>query len=156
MVAKNFPISKEKLLQFYRMHFPTLVLNDGAAEVLTQIKSRGYFLGLITDGRSITQRNKLKSLGIESLFDKIIISEEFGTTKPNSTNYEVFVQHDIIEYFYIGDNVKKDFVTPNKLGWTTVCLKDKGSNIHPQSFDYPREQLPKHIINNMLDLKNFI
>lgn len=156
MVAKTFPISKEKLLQFYRMHFPTLVLNDGAAEVLTQIKSRGHFLGLITDGRSITQRNKLKSLGIESLFDKIIISEEFGTTKPNSTNYEVFVQHDIIEYFYIGDNVKKDFVTPNKLGWTTVCLKDNGSNIHPQSFDYPREQLPKHIINNMLDLKNFI
>lgn len=156
MLVEIYSISKEKLLETYRLHFPTLILNNGVAEVFTQIKEEGHFLGLITDGRSITQRNKLKSLCIESLFDKIIISEEFGTTKPNFRNYEFFVQKGILEYFYIGDNVSKDFVTPNQLGWTTICLKDSGSNIHTQSFDYPEEQLPRHLINSMLDLKNFI
>ena len=156
MLANNYAVDKEKLLESYRSHFPKIVLNDGVANVLAEIKDKGHFLGLITDGRSITQRNKLKALGVELLFDKIIISEEFGTAKPNPKNYEVFIQKGITEYYYIGDNVMKDFIVPNSLGWTTVCLKDNGCNIHPQSFDCPIEQLPKYVINNMFEFKKFI
>lgn len=154
-VSKNYNISKAVLLQLYRSHFPTLELNEGALDVLLQMKAKGHLLGLITDGRSITQRNKLKAIQIESLFDQIIVSEEFGTTKPNSRNYEVFIQEDILDYFYIADNVTKDFVAPNNLGWTTICLLDNGHNIHTQSFDFPAEYLPTHKINHILELNSF-
>lgn len=33
-------------------------------------------------------------------------------------------------FIYVGDNVKKDFITPNALGWKTICIKDDGRNIH--------------------------
>lgn len=155
-IANNYNISKIDLLHLYRIHVPSFDLNDGALHILELIKAKGHLLGLITDGRSITQRNKLKALGIESLFDHIVISGEFGSTKPNAKNYEAFLQTDILDYFYIGDNVKKDFVTPNKLGWTTICLLDKGYNIHPQLFDYPPDYLPRYKINNLLYLKRFI
>jgi putative hydrolase of the HAD superfamily len=52
------------------------------------------------------------------------------------------------EYIYIADNVKKDFITPNKLGWTTICLFDKGQNIHKQNFNLENEYLPHFIINS--------
>jgi len=93
--------SKEQLLQMYRNHFPNVSLNEGADDLLKKIKSKGYKLGLITDGRSVTQRNKLKALKIEDLFDKIIVSEEFGSTKPDERNFKIFLENDIEEYYYI-------------------------------------------------------
>lgn len=147
---------KEKLLEIYRNHFPTIVLNDGAKHILNVIKSKGYKLGLITDGRSITQRNKLKALQIEDLFDKIIVSEEFGSTKPDERNFKIFLENDIDEYYYIADNTKKDFITPNKLGWTTICLLDKGYNIHSQTFEIDNDFLPQIKVDFFEEIRDVI
>jgi putative hydrolase of the HAD superfamily len=35
----------------------------------------------------------------------------------------------------MADNLKKDFITPNFLGWKTVGLLDNGKNIHYQSHE---------------------
>ncbi|MGV0926009.1 HAD family hydrolase [Empedobacter sp. ULE_I145] len=153
ILIENYPeFSKEILLEVYRNHFPNVSLNEGADDLLKKIKSKGYKLGLITDGRSVTQRNKLKALKIEDLFDKIIVSEEFGSTKPDERNFKIFLENDIEEYYYIADNTKKDFVTPNKLGWTSICLLNQGNNIHTQNFDLEQKFLPKIIINSLSEL----
>ncbi|MDM1042814.1 MULTISPECIES: HAD family hydrolase [Empedobacter] len=144
--------SKEQLLQMYRNHFPNISLNEGTDDLLKKIKSKGYKLGLITDGRSVTQRNKLKALEIENLFDRIVISEEFGSMKPNESNFKVFQEPEIDDYFYIGDNTKKDFVTPNKLGWTSICILNKGFNIHKQDFNLDQQFLPQLKINSLSEL----
>jgi putative hydrolase of the HAD superfamily len=96
-------------------------------------------LGLVTDGYSKTQRNKLKALEIEELFDLVVISEEFGSAKPSEANFAVFHQFKTDQYYYIADNPAKDFVSPNALGWQTICLIDAGKNIHKQ--DYTKESL---------------
>lgn len=147
---------KDQLLTIYRNHFPSIELNDGVVEVLNYFKEKTFFLGLISDGRSNTQRNKLKATGIINFFDKIIISEEFGSEKPSLSNYEVFFEFEADEYFYIADNPKKDFISPNKLGWKTVCIKDRGFNIHQQNFDLPSEYLPAKIIGNLKELIKII
>lgn len=152
----KYRIPKKQLLETYRTHFPDISLVEGASEILQKIKSQGYLLGLITDGRSVTQRNKLKALNIDRFFDKIIISEEFGSEKPEVKNFIAFEREDIEEYIYIADNVKKDFIAPNKLGWTTICLLDNGSNIHKQSFNYSSEFLPKLKIGKLSELETFI
>ncbi|MFZ1235846.1 MAG: HAD family hydrolase [Prevotella sp.] len=144
--------SKEDLLDIYRNHFPTLILNDDADNIFKYCKEKGYKIGLLSDGRSITQRNKLKSVKIENVFDKIVISEEFGNTKPNIENYKVFVNDGKIDYYYIADNPQKDFLTPNKLGWITICLLNKGKNIHIQNFDLDTDYLPKMKISNLKEL----
>lgn len=125
--------SKSDLIEIYRTHKPNIYLSDSHYQMLNNLKDK-YFLGLITDGRSLTQRNKLKSLGIENLFDEIVISEEFNSEKPCTKNFEKFHEFKANEYFYIGDNTSKDFVSPNKLGWTTICLLNNGLNIHQQDF----------------------
>ena len=157
ILIQKYPNStKEELLNIYRTHFPDIQFIEGANDLLDDIKNKGYKIGLITDGRSITQRNKLRALGIEGLFDLIIISEEFGSTKPDERNYKAFIVDDISEYFYIADNPKKDFLTPNKLGWTSICLLDKGNNIHPQNFDLDEKYLPKFVIENIKDVLKLI
>lgn len=141
--------SLEKLVRIYRNHYPKLHIKEGAKEIIETCKNKGHKLGLITDGRSITQRNKLKALDIENAFDRIIISEEFGSSKPSEANFKNFISKDVESYFYIADNTKKDFITPNKLGWTSICLLDKGDNIHVQNFDFKKEYLPKYSIKTL-------
>lgn len=148
--------TKSSLLELYRNHKPNIEPAPGAIEVLTYFKSKGYKLGLISDGRSVTQRNKLEALGIEKLFDKIIISEEFGSEKPNLKNYTCFIEEDIKDYYYVADNPRKDFIAPNKLGWTTICLSASEKNIHPQSFNDFGYYAPKFVVSSLLDLTELI
>ncbi|MDQ3292530.1 MAG: HAD family hydrolase, partial [Bacteroidota bacterium] len=117
-VLPNITISF--LLNEYRSHLPKITLSEDAVEFLSYLKETKILCGLITDGRSITQRNKLKALGIETYFEDIIISEEFGSEKPNERNFLFFEQkYPGKEFYYIGDNTSKDFIVPAKLGWHT-------------------------------------
>lgn len=150
-LIEEYPsVEIKQLLEWYRNHYPNLSLVDGAKEVLSYCKEQNWVLGIITDGRSITQRNKLKSIGLANYFDLVIISEEFGSLKPTFANYEIFNQFEGIRY-YIGDNVKKDFITPNKLGWISICVLDDGDNIHKQNFELKENYLPKFKVRELVE-----
>lgn len=153
---QEYGVVVQELLSMYRNHKPTISLIQGANEVLEQLRSAGHKIGVITDGRSVTQRNKLKALEIEDWFDLIIVSEEVGSTKPDPRNFVPFVSQDIEDYFYVADNPKKDFITPNQLGWTTLCLLDQGKNIHKQNFELEKNCLPQHTMLNIVEVLNYI
>ena len=153
----KYNIKKAILINIYRNYLPPeLPSQIDLPNFLINLKCKKIILGIISDGRSITQRNKLKALKIENFFDKIIISEEFGSEKPTINNYKAFDCFEINSKFYIGDNTSKDFISANKLGWTTVCLLNIGQNIHPQDFNLASDYLPKYKINNLLDINLFI
>ena len=154
----SLPVSIDKLLDIYRTHIPSIELDEPTASVLDDLVSKGKVLGVITDGRSITQRNKIKALGLHRWFEdeNIIISEEFGSSKPNERNYRFFMsKYRDRTYTYIGDNLAKDFLTPNLLGWRTICIKDDGHNIHPQEFKLDQTFLPDITISHLTDIMVF-
>ncbi len=149
-------IQIQDLKNIYRNHCPDFDSKSKNKQLLINLKQKGHFLGLITDGFSITQRNKLKALDIENLFDLIVISEEFGSEKPDLRNFEVFEHLETDEFFYVGDNVSKDFIAPNQLGWQTICLLDDGQNIHKQDFEKDAVYLPQFKIKNLTEIINII
>ena len=157
-IIAEFPkMTLEDLLKIYRSHIPNLKLRSYSLEILNYLKDKKCIIGLITDGRSITQRNKLKATKIEDYFDLIIISEEFGSEKPNVENYNAFNNFKTDKYYYIADNTKKDFIAPNKLNWETICLLDtENQNIHKQNFNISEEYLPKYKIDSLNEIKNIL
>ena len=151
--GSNNQITLQMVLDIYRNHFPTIQLYKDAKVFLEKLHSQGIEMSLITDGRSITQRNKLRALGIESFFKNIIISEEVNSEKPSQFNFNMVMNNKLaVNYIYIADNPKKDFITPNKLGWTSICLLDKGQNVHSQNFDLPKVFLPQFFINSFQEI----
>lgn len=157
----NKAIGKETLiseyLKLYRNHYPTISLSAGFEETLNELKHRGITLGLITDGRSISQRNKIKALGLDRWFDNenLIISEETNYEKTEEPNFRYFIKkYRGAEFTYVGDNPKKDFIVPNRLGWKTVMLKDDGRNIHKQEA-VPAENMSQITINSINELLDF-
>ena len=122
--------NKEKCLQVYRFHTPTIALYDGVEDMLKRLKKSGVKLGLITDGRSEGQRAKIKALGIENLFDSIVITDELGGVEYRKPCEKAFIITcnrlgvAFADAVYIGDNPKKDFIAPQKLGMQACYFKN--------------------------------
>ena len=144
-------------LYIYRNHKPKIALCEDVVRTLDALKAEGVRIGLITDGRSVQQRNKIEALGMGRWIknEDIVISEEFGSEKPALANYEFFMKRypECQDFTYVGDNPRKDFIVPNALGWMTICLMDDGRNIHRQYFaSTPAQALPKKKIKSLKDL----
>jgi putative hydrolase of the HAD superfamily len=147
------------LISKYRNHVPYISLSLNTINILNYLKDNNIEMGIITDGRSKQQRSKINALGLDKYIKYTIISEEIGTEKPNLKNYKIIedkFRGEDITFYYVGDNLQKDFVTPNKLGWVTVCLRDKGFNIHSQEIEVPKEYKPAFTIESMYCLRDII
>lgn len=123
----------QALVEVYRDHIPRIELFDDARTVLTQLQGH-HPLGLLTDGYAAVQRRKISALGIEPLFDCIVVSDELGRDawKPSPKPYERTMSQlagRADRFVYIADNPTKDFVTASALGWDTVMV-ERPSAVH--------------------------
>ncbi|MGB7393876.1 MAG: HAD family hydrolase, partial [Pricia sp.] len=122
---------KTDLLKRYRHHDPNISAFDGVADVFKGIKEKDGKIGIITDGRSSTQRKKLEALGLMDLIDKVVISGETGYEKPEEHNFRIVEEfYGDACFYYVADNLRKDFIAPHRLGWKTIGLIDNGLNVH--------------------------
>ena len=152
----NLSYTVDQLLEIYRNHKPDITLNTSTVAALNALRDMGVTMGLITDGRSITQRNKIEALGLHRWIDNnnILISEERGFGKPDERCYRHFMDcFPGAAFAYVGDNLNKDFITANRLGWTTICLLNDGQNIFKQDFSISEEYRPEYLINNLVEIK---
>lgn len=147
------------LVNVYRTHRPTLSLPNASRDILNRLQALGTGLTIITDGRLATQSLKIEALGLKRWIKDIYISEAIGYDK-SSRNVFDMVMHDNPEcrYAYIGDNPAKDFLWPNRLGWTTIALRDTdGTNIHPQSWEtFPNDYRPQYIVDDLRYIFNIL
>ncbi|TDU40002.1 putative hydrolase of the HAD superfamily [Gelidibacter sediminis] len=154
-LSKMYNIDLSSLIEMYQHHQPDIQVFDGVLKLFEEIKNKKGRIGIVTDGRTLTQRAKLESLGVLEYIDKIIISEEFGSEKPNIANFkaiESFLPATL--YYYIADNLKKDFIGPHALGWRSIALIDNGKNIHYESHIYMEKQSePNNFIIDFNDIK---
>ena len=159
-VMNHYPsdFTVAELVERYRNHIPEIVLPTKVKKILDELVAKGFMLAIITDGRSTTQRNKIAALGLDRMVsdDMVIISEEVGCDKNKPDGFKALmdkVKDDDALLYYIGDNPEKDFYWPNKLGWTTICLLDDGSNIHCQDFrQFGADYQPRYKINSIDEL----
>ncbi|MCP1771753.1 putative hydrolase of the HAD superfamily [Neisseria perflava] len=150
---------KQVLLWQYRLHQPD-IKPYCSVSFLENLTRDFAATALISDGRSISQRLKLEALGLLPLFDDILISEAYRSEKPCDKRF-VLLQNkyaaDNRRFIYIGDNIKKDFVTPNRLGWLTIGLQASSRNIHRHSAaDFPPEHQPHRWIGTLDELSGLI
>lgn len=111
---------KERVEVFGRL----TVAREGITDLLSYLK-RKYKLGIITNGTSSMQREKLKYAKVEQYFDDILVSGEFTCDKPC---VEIFLQSlknlKVMpkEAVYIGDYYRNDVAPAMKAGITPIWL----------------------------------
>lgn len=139
----------------YRTHKAQIELYADVREVLPVV-AESFPTALITDGRSNIQRNKISLLGLNKFIpaSNIFISEETGADKTAPLPFELAQatgRYD--KCIYVGDNVNKDFVHPNSMGWLTIAVADRGCNIFSQQdFQVPVTHAPQVVIKSFHEL----
>jgi len=123
------------MVRTFREHAPVITPYPDVDPALTRMRSR-YRLGLITDGRAKGQWAKIDALNFRPRFDCIIVTADLkaegdATTwsKPHPRAFEEAARQLDVHHascVYVADNVTKDFVAPNALGWTTVRIVREG------------------------------
>lgn len=148
----------QELVQVYRNHAPRITLPDESRAVLDKLKSK-YTLVLLTDGFMPAQRLKVQVLGIEEYFARIVYTEQLGRQfwKPSPAGFEKLMRDlDVSpeQAVYVADNEKKDFIAPNKLGFSTIRLIRSGG-IHTAVSDKPGAKA-QHEIRRLGELPTLI
>jgi putative hydrolase of the HAD superfamily len=147
-------VTREKILDLYRGHRPSIFLYPDAKGLLNQLKMMNGKIAIITDGRSVSQRAKISALSLNEYTSDIYISEEVGHQKPNPYSFnKVANKYKDFQFIYFGDNPKKDFVIPNVLGWTTICRLNNGKNVHKQAFNLESHYIPKYKIHTFEEIQ---
>jgi putative hydrolase of the HAD superfamily len=97
-------------------------LQPGVYESLTRIGAQ-YRLGMVTNGTGVTQRAKLAALGLEGLFEPLIISEEVGFRKPDPRAFELAVANWGLlpeAVLFVGDDPVADIAGATAVGMHTL------------------------------------
>lgn len=118
-------VDMNEIVTAFRNHKPDPTIYHSSPSLLVLLRklkeNRDIRMVLITDGRSLTQRNKIKAAGLDTIFENadIYISEETRRDKTYPDTFlRVMEKHaGAKEFHYIGDNPAKDFLHPSRLGW---------------------------------------
>lgn len=126
-------------------------------DTLIYLKNQGYRLGVISNGITIKQWEKLVRLNVYSFFDEVITSEEVGAKKPDKLIYDVALRKmngDPEKSIMIGNKFKEDALGAVNAGMSAILVN---SDVTEEDRAYIRkEQLDITIIENIGDVNTIL
>jgi putative hydrolase of the HAD superfamily len=147
------PPTVEDLTDFWYTTYPKCAQPmKGAYDVLETLKTRGFKLGLITNGTERAQMGKIERLDFQAYFDTLIISETAGIKKPDPEIFKMALTDlnlTAAETYYVGDHPINDIAGAETIGMTGIWL----SGHLPWPENAPP---PKHPINRLIQLLHLI
>lgn len=124
---------------------------EGAHEIMTYLKRKGYRLHMCSNGFHEVQYRKLRASKLIDFFDTVVLSEDAGANKPSQVYFDyAFAQTKATpeKTLMIGDNYMTDI-----LGAQNAGLKVMFFNRKPESFKTPGEvDYEIHRLNEIKDL----
>jgi putative hydrolase of the HAD superfamily len=119
---------------------------------LLRLRDKGYFLGVLSWGKTIKQWEKLIRLGIQHLFHKVIMFEEIGYEKPVPEAFKVSLKNLKIlpsEALYVADQPNPDILNANRAGLITVRIRRGKYRTEEPDSD---EMVPRYEISKLSEL----
>lgn len=120
-------------------------LNEEVAALLQALIDEGHVLGIITNGDSYRQRQKIKALGLKDYVDdRIIVSGDHAFNKPDVRLFEMMETMCPKDHFMmIGDSYENDIVGALNCGWNALWINKHNQELYNEDIK---------TIQNILDL----
>jgi putative hydrolase of the HAD superfamily len=80
------------MITYHNVKFALLRLFPETMSALIHLKANGYHLGVISNGLTIKQYEKLVRLGLHHFFDSVITSQEAGVKKPDPAIFKLAME----------------------------------------------------------------
>jgi putative hydrolase of the HAD superfamily len=132
-----------EMLHVYRDHDPDITMSTEHQVVLDRLKQK-YALGVVSDGRHTAQQKKVDALGLHRWISAVVLSDRLGREhwKPSTRPFEAVLeqlQFEPAQAVYVGDNPKKDFLGPRRMGMQSVRVRRPNglyASLEPSSSEY--------------------
>lgn len=114
--------------EYAAIRMPSICLFDGVRELLVDLRPR-YKLGLLTNGQADMQWPKIRTLGIEDLFDAIVVSGDTGLYKPDRRAFDILLARLGVEpgrTLFVGDSPEKDVIGAQAAGMRVAWVRTNG------------------------------
>lgn len=133
----------EEISEHYLSHIITdSTAYEGVVRMLEELRGR-YILGVISNGFTDVQLGRLRSTGLDTYFDHVILSEDVGLSKPDPRIFHLALEAAgtaASETLYIGDNFLYDIGGASRAGLATIWFNRSGAvpptvvpDIHPDA-----------------------
>jgi HAD superfamily hydrolase (TIGR01662 family) len=126
------------------------VLYPDSKEVLQRL-SQKYKIGIIANQDFGTEQ-RLTDFNVHQYIDLVIASAEEGVAKPDLRIFQIALARADCkpeEAIMVGDRIDNDIIPANKIGMTTVWIKQGfGSYAEPKTV----EEQPDYIVNNLAEI----
>ena len=127
---------------------------EGAHELMTYLRQRGYRMHMTSNGFHEVQYKKLAACGLTDFFDTIVLSEDAGANKPSAAFFDYAFQKTGAEpdtTLMIGDNMQTDIQGAMAAGIDAMLFNRWQYDI--KSGD---PQAPTFVVSNLLDIKQIL
>ncbi len=118
------------------------------AEEVLRTLGRSYRLGVVSNGFSEIQREKIEATGLDRFIEEFWISSDLGVEKPDPRVFDRAIEHFGVppnEMAYVGDNPHKDVPAAQGAGLMAIWY-DHGTRTPSQ------DHTPDHTITNLREL----
>ena len=134
------PELAEKFNDEYETHIPdTIIFMPGAEELLKNLKGR-VILCCATNGVKAVQEKRLKTSGLDKIFDYVFISSAMGVGKPSKEYFDrIFAETGIVnrdEALMVGDSLTSDMLGAYNAGIKKCLYNPKHRTVKA---DFPIE-----------------
>ncbi|WP_416394145.1 MULTISPECIES: HAD family hydrolase [unclassified Curtobacterium] len=93
--------------------------------LLGELRSRGHRLGLLTNGTTAQQSEKLRVTGLDTAFDVVCTSERIGVQKPDARAFHVLADElgvPATACLFVGDDPVRDVAGARSVGMHAVLV----------------------------------
>ncbi len=108
--------------------YSNAVLLPDVEAVLQRLRDKGYRLGLITNGISRTQHQKVQVTGVDRYLDDVIVSGDLPYGKPDVRIYQLAMSHLQVEpqeAVMVGDTFMTDIIGALRAGMHAVWVQSR-------------------------------
>jgi len=124
----SLQISVEQLVAHFRQEFHRYsVPAEGMYSLLHTLRDVHIPFGIVTNGSTQLQLNKIERLGLDKLTSCIFISQSFGAKKPAASIFlsaANYLDRQPENVLFVGDNPQNDIWGAHEVGMGTVWLQN--------------------------------
>jgi len=127
-------------------------LLPGAAEVLTELRRKGYQMGVVSSGNDCRVNREIQELGLDGVFQTVVCHEQISNRKPHPEGLEVAMSALVCspsEVGYVGDT-PEDIKMGKGAGVLTVGVR----SAYPTSWKLEQAR-PNILIESLVELTQY-
>jgi putative hydrolase of the HAD superfamily len=147
------------IITYHNTKFAMLKLEPESFSILLYLKSKGYKVGLITNGMELKQWEKLVRLGIYPFFDDVVTSESVGVEKPDAEIFNIAMERLGVTAgtsLMVGNNFDADILGACNAGMQSMLINSKLTDEQKNILEQMDCQHDVREINNLIALMKIL